>query len=91
MDNNFYLYILESEKDQRFYIGQTEDLVGRLNAHQRGSVRSTKNRRPLRLVYFKSFISRSEVLKEEFRLKGYKNTKKFLDFVALNMAPSSNG
>ena len=33
---NFYVYILQSEKDQSFYIGQTNDLMERLRRHSRG-------------------------------------------------------
>ncbi|MCX5750980.1 MAG: GIY-YIG nuclease family protein, partial [Candidatus Saganbacteria bacterium] len=78
MEDKGYLYILKSEKDGRFYIGQTSDLIERMAAHTRGSVKSTKNRRPLELVFFKSFNSKSEAMREENRLKCYKKTKDFL-------------
>jgi putative endonuclease len=78
MKSIFVVYILKSLKDNRYYIGQTSSLDARLNAHNRGSVRSTKNRRPLKLVWFKEFNSRAEAMKEEARLKRYKDTEKFL-------------
>lgn len=91
MKDKFYVYVLRSKRDQKFYIGQTSDLVSRINAHFRGSVRSTKNRRPVELIYLKSFDNRSEAVREENRLKRYKDTEKFLEFTALRMAPSSSG
>jgi len=38
----FFVYILESEIDKSFYIGQTSDVVGRLEKHNKGYNRSTK-------------------------------------------------
>jgi putative endonuclease len=51
----YHVYILKSEKDGKLYIGQTSNLEERLSAHNRGSVKSTKHRRPLKLIYSKEF------------------------------------
>ncbi len=83
-------YVLKSEKDGKFYIEQTSDLLERVRAHKRGSVNSTKNRRPLRLVYLETFDSKSLAVKREAYIKSLKNTAWFLESAA-NMAPSSNG
>ena len=87
MNNKNCVYILESAKDKKFYIGQTDDLAQRMYSHNRGSVCSTKNRRPLELIYFETFNSRNEAVKQESYIKSLKNTKNYL----LSMAPSSNG
>ncbi len=50
----FYTYVLKSEKDGKLYTGCMDNLKGRFEAHVRGRVPSTKNRRPLELVYFKA-------------------------------------
>lgn len=47
----FYVYILKSEKDGNLYIGFTNNLKKRLLKHNSGKVFSTKNRRPLKLIY----------------------------------------
>mgnify|MGYP001009158473 CR=1 FL=1 len=83
-------YILKSEKDGKFYVGQTGNLVERVRTHNRGSVNSTKNRRPVKLVYFETFDSRIQAVKREAYIKSLKNTSWFLESAA-NMAPSSNG
>jgi len=74
----YLVYILKSTKDNKYYIGQTSDVEQRLNAHNNGSVPSTKNRRPLILIFQKEFSLRSDAMKYEKHLKQYKNTEKFL-------------
>lgn len=51
----YYIYVLYSLKDNNFYIGKTTNLNQRLKKHNRGEVRSTKNRRPLLLAHFEEF------------------------------------
>lgn len=51
----YYIYVLYSLKDKKFYIGKTTNLNSRLKEHNAGEVRSTKNRRPLKLVHFEEF------------------------------------
>ena len=41
-----YIYVLQSEKDMRFYIGYSKDLKLRFEQHNKGLVRSTRDRRP---------------------------------------------
>jgi len=65
----FYVYILKSEKDGKNYIGYTSNLKLRLEEHQQGLVKSTKNRKPLKLVYFEAFLSETDARNEERYLK----------------------
>jgi putative endonuclease len=51
-----YTYLLQSEKDGRWYAGQTRDLRSRVGEHVRGKVASTRHRRPLRLVYYEACL-----------------------------------
>ncbi|MBK8981893.1 MAG: GIY-YIG nuclease family protein [Ignavibacteria bacterium] len=69
----YYTYIIESEQTGKFYIGQTNNLEGRLNKHNLGKVFSTKGRGPWKLIYSKGFNSRSEAMSHEKELKGIKN------------------
>jgi len=48
----YYVYVLRSKKDKGFYVGYTTSLKDRLDLHDRGQVSSTKNRRPIELVYY---------------------------------------
>ena len=85
----YYVYILKSKKDEKYYIGQTVNLYERMNAHQRGSVKSTKNRRPLEMVYAENVKSYKEAINRESYFKRYKDTNKLLEVI--KMAASSNG
>ena len=67
----YFVYMLKSLKDKKFYTGYTADLKKRLKQHNSGMVRSTKVRRPFELVYWESFGTRSEAMKRERRLKSF--------------------
>lgn len=67
----YYVYILQSEKDGKNYSGFTEDLALRFEEHSSGRVESTKNRRPLKIIYFEGCISREDALKREKYLKTF--------------------
>jgi len=61
----YYLYILLSEKDNKRYVGFSENLKRRINEHYSGSVKSAKNRRPLKLIYFEEYESKGDAIKRE--------------------------
>ncbi|MBI5465772.1 MAG: GIY-YIG nuclease family protein [Candidatus Kerfeldbacteria bacterium] len=68
----YYVYILQSAKDGKLYFGYTNDLRSRVAQHNRGETPSTKNRRPLKLVYYESYINRYDAKRRELFLKGGK-------------------
>jgi len=72
----YYVYLLRSVKDGRFYTGHTANLRNRLAQHNGGRVRSTKARRPLELVYWESFKTRVEVIRREKKLKAFGRVEK---------------
>jgi len=63
------VYVLRSLKDGKLYIGHTNNLHMRLIRHHSGDVRSTKGRRPLKLVYTESVLSREKAILRERYLK----------------------
>jgi len=65
----YYVYVLQSEKDACFYVGYTSDLRKRLKLHNDGRVESTKDRKPLKLVYYEACISQEDALHREKYLK----------------------
>lgn len=64
-----YVYILCSLKDGLFYIGYSEDLKTRVNDHNKGKNISTKNRRPLELIFYESFPEKADALRRESYFK----------------------
>ncbi|OGE76659.1 MAG: hypothetical protein A3C85_04080 [Candidatus Doudnabacteria bacterium RIFCSPHIGHO2_02_FULL_48_21] len=68
----FYVYILRSKINKRTYIGfYTENLKQRILKHHAGMVRTTKNWRPLELVYYEAYKSKKDALIREKRLKSF--------------------
>lgn len=67
----FYVYVLRSEKDKKMYTGYTKDLKLRLNCHNSGKVPSTRDRRPLTLIYFEGCLNQQDATHREKYLKTY--------------------
>ena len=53
------------------YTGYTENLKLRFEQHQKGKVDSTKNRRPLELIYYEACQNQKDALKREKYFKTY--------------------
>ncbi|OGH11819.1 MAG: hypothetical protein A2857_03935 [Candidatus Levybacteria bacterium RIFCSPHIGHO2_01_FULL_36_15] len=64
-----YVYLLKSLKDYKQYIGSTINLEKRLEKHNRGEVKSTKYRRPLKLIGYEYFKTIQEASLFETRYK----------------------
>ena len=65
----FYTYILKSQKDNDLYIGSTNDLRRRMREHNSGLVKSTKYRKPFKLIYYEAYKSEKDARKREQNLK----------------------
>lgn len=61
----YYVYILQSLKDKKLYVGFTDDLKRRLNEHNEGLSFSTKGRRPFILIYYEAYIDRKDAIARE--------------------------
>jgi putative endonuclease len=68
-----YLYILQSQKNDSYYIGSTNDIERRVLEHNFGKTISTKNLRPLKLVFKKEFECLSDARHAEIVLKKKKS------------------
>jgi len=58
-----------SEKDGKYYTGYTKNIELRFEQHNKGLVKSTKERRPLILIYFEACLNRSDATHREKYLK----------------------
>jgi len=65
----YNVYVLLSLKDGCYYIGYTADLEKRYKQHKSGFVRSTKDRRPLKLICFEAYMVKEDAYKREKYLK----------------------
>ena len=64
----FYTYVLKCDTGI-FYTGATNDLDDRLKQHEMGKVFYTKNKLPVRLVYFEACLNKSDAYRRERYLK----------------------
>ena len=71
----FYVYILQSESADRYYVGQTKDLQKRLAYHNSNYSLSLRNRGPWRLVHSEEYNTRSEAVRRELYIKRQKDRK----------------
>ncbi|MFA5986075.1 MAG: GIY-YIG nuclease family protein [Parcubacteria group bacterium] len=67
----YYVYVLKSEKDQKNYTGYTKNLKLRFEQHKKGLVDSTKDRRPLKLIYYEASLNQQDATHREKYLKTY--------------------
>jgi putative endonuclease len=65
----FFVYVLKSEVDGRYYKGLTKNLEKRLKEHNSGHTKSTKAFRPWKMIFSKEFEERIEARKFEKYLK----------------------
>lgn len=65
----WYIYVLISLKDKRTYVGSTNNIDRRFSEHTRGLVKSTKYRRPLKLIYTETFDAQTTARERERYLK----------------------
>jgi len=69
LESFYYVYVLRSSLDNKFYTGFTGDLDKRLKMHNSGKVTSTKDRRPFELIYYEGCLCQSDALHREKYLK----------------------
>ncbi len=63
-----YVYVLKCH-DNGLYIGCSGDLKRRLSQHTTGSVKSTKHRLPIELIYYEASENQADAFKREKYLK----------------------
>jgi len=66
---DFFVYILQSQKDGTFYKGYTSDYNRRLLQHNQGKCYYTSRKMPWKIVYLEKCKSKAEAIKREKVLK----------------------
>lgn len=77
----YYMYILQSKKDNSRYIGVTADLKKRFQEHNSGGAKYSSTKRPFILQWYSAFAEKQKAYEFERYLKsssGYAFTKKHL-------------
>ncbi|HZK06920.1 MAG TPA: GIY-YIG nuclease family protein [Bacteroidales bacterium] len=68
-------YILQSEKNGRFYVGSSDNLNRRILEHNSGQTKSTKTGKPWKILFSFDFDDSIAGLKAERRVKALKSRK----------------
>jgi putative endonuclease len=68
----YHVYVLYSHKDNKFYIGYTENLKKRYGKHQQGKVPATITRLPVELIFYEAYKNKYDALRREKYLKSSK-------------------
>ncbi|MGB8816077.1 MAG: GIY-YIG nuclease family protein [Minisyncoccia bacterium] len=79
---SYFVYILLSKKDDRLYVGCTEDPNQRLKDHNYGKVLATRNRRPLFMIHTEEIVDKANAFNRERFLKslwGAREKKRILN------------
>ncbi len=76
----WYIYIIYSEKINRYYVGIIENLDWRLERHNKGWGKYTKRGIPWKIVYSENYETKSEALKREKEIKN-KKSRKYIEYL----------
>lgn len=75
-DKKYYVYLLLIENGS-YYCGYTDDVEKRFQKHLSGKgAKYTRANKPLKIAWQKEFDSKSEALKEEYRIKHLPHSEK---------------
>jgi putative endonuclease len=61
----YYVYVLQSLKDQRTYVGYSDNVERRIEEHNSGRSKATKHRRPFKLLFIEKFRTAAEAKQRE--------------------------
>ena len=87
----FFVYVLKSLKDNKLYIGMTENVEARLIRHNQGKVPSTKYRRPLQLLHTEEYPNRQQARKREKFLKSGPGHRELYKLLTKGRVPTTSG
>ena len=68
----YHTYILQSQKDNTFYIGFTKQLQKRIRQHNSGKSKYSSKHAPYKLVYYEKLDTKEDAIKRE---KFFKTTE----------------
>lgn len=71
----YYVYVLRSFEDKKFYIGYTADIERRITEHLRGQTHSTARFNNPVLIFYEVFLSKEDALRREQYFKTTKGKK----------------
>ncbi len=76
----YFVYMLQSLKDNRTYVGYTNDFERRLKEHNSGKSRATKYRTPFKLLFKEEFVDLAEAKKRELWWKSSAGRRRLKEY-----------
>ncbi|MBU9888247.1 MAG: GIY-YIG nuclease family protein [Candidatus Omnitrophica bacterium] len=73
----WYIYILQSDKSGRYYVGYTENLEKRVQEHNSGKTKSLKAHLPVRVICVEKRLTKQDAYRRERQIKSYKGGEAF--------------
>ena len=67
----YYTYVLLSTKENKLYLGFTQDLKMRMELHRRGFMIKEKNNGSLRLIYLEACLNKKDAFRRDKFLKSF--------------------
>ena len=67
----YYTYVLLSTKENKLYIGFTQDLKTRMALHKRGFMMKRKNNGPLKLIYLEASLNKKDAVRRDKYLSSF--------------------
>ena len=78
----WYVYVLKSEKNGRYYIGHTQNLDERLRMHNSGKTKSPKGYLPVNIIHTEVLETKQDAYKREMQIKSYKGGNAFKKIIS---------
>ena len=73
----FYVYIVQCERDNSFYTGYTSNLERRIKEHNRGvGSKYTRSHGPVNLMYYETYSTRKSAMRRERAIKRLSRKRK---------------
>ncbi len=69
----YFVYIIQSMKDNSFYVGYTGNIDSRVREHNFGRTGYTKKKRPWKLIYYEKLETEAQAINREKYLKKLKS------------------
>ena len=80
----YYLYILYSQTLDKYYIGHTSDLEGRLRRHLSNHKGFTGKKSDWKIVYTETYSDKTKAYQREREIKSWKSRKKIKELIQNN-------
>lgn len=83
----YYVYILQSQRNEKLYTGYSSNLKRRIAQHQRGEVHTTARMGEVKLIFYEAYINKEDARRREVYLKSTKGKRAIKLMLANTIGP----